>query len=366
VNGLKAFFDQRSAFILAYPEFQNEAPVISEVKQKQEGAHSTANEDVTVTVQAAHPDGLQALNLFYSPGLAGEFLKLTMNDNGQDGDEIAMDGIYSVTIPGQGAGSFVRYYIQAAAADDVHTQCFMPAMAAYDVFIYKVRPLESDYAQTIVINELMASNSSVMYDEAEEADDWVELYNTSSESVSLEGFHLSDNASNLNKWMLPDTLIAPESYLVIWTDDDEEQGTMHASFKLASAGEELILMDSDSAIVDRIIFPEQDSDVSFDRMPNGTGDFVQMPASFLAENTLTWTDVAESSEARKFKIYPNPADEVLFIRANDSFRKDINIFSISGSLIKKQAYSEQIDISWLEPGLYIIKCGLMSVKVVVN
>ena len=51
----------------------------------------------------------------------------------------------------------------------------------------------------IVINEIMASNDSVVMDEFNEFDDWIEIYNNGSETVDLEGFHLSDDISNYEK-----------------------------------------------------------------------------------------------------------------------------------------------------------------------
>ncbi len=48
------------------------------------------------------------------------------------------------------------------------------------------------FSQNVVINEIMSSNSSALFDEFGETPDWIELYNTSSEVVNLENYSLSD------------------------------------------------------------------------------------------------------------------------------------------------------------------------------
>lgn len=71
-------------------------------------------------------------------------------------------------------------------------------------------------AQTLVINEFMASNSSTITDEDGEYSDWIELYNAGSASVNLQGYGLSDNANNPFKWVFPDVTIAQGQHLLIW------------------------------------------------------------------------------------------------------------------------------------------------------
>lgn len=49
-------------------------------------------------------------------------------------------------------------------------------------------------AQALVINEFMSKNQTVLTDFEGDTPDWIELYNPNSESLSLTGFKLSDNA----------------------------------------------------------------------------------------------------------------------------------------------------------------------------
>ena len=58
-------------------------------------------------------------------------------------------------------------------------------------------------AQTLVINELMASNDSTIQDPEGQNEDWVEIYNGGSEVLDLAGFFLTDDSSRPTKWQFP-------------------------------------------------------------------------------------------------------------------------------------------------------------------
>jgi len=67
----------------------------------------------------------------------------------------------------------------------------------------------------IVINEVSVGNSTVLQDEDGDFPDWIELYNNSASSVDLMNYGISDETSNLYKWIFPSTSIAANSYLTI-------------------------------------------------------------------------------------------------------------------------------------------------------
>ena len=55
------------------------------------------------------------------------------------------------------------------------------------------------FSQSLVIAEFMASNQSSIRDEDGDHEDWIELLNQSTDTINLEGWFLTDNATNLNK-----------------------------------------------------------------------------------------------------------------------------------------------------------------------
>ena len=60
-------------------------------------------------------------------------------------------------------------------------------------------------------------------DEYGEYDDWIEIYNKGSNSINLNNYYLSDDISNLTKYIFPDYILGPNEYFIVWADDDEEE-----------------------------------------------------------------------------------------------------------------------------------------------
>jgi len=138
---------------------------------------------------------------------------------------------------------------------------------------------------TIVINELMPVNSSVVADQNGEFDDWIELFNKSSVPVNLSGYFLTDSKKNLLKWKLPaGTSIAANGYLIVWADGDTTQSGLHTNFKLSSLGENVLLLKPDHTIIDKVEYPGQTIQLSYSRRPNGTGTFIWQAPTFNASN----------------------------------------------------------------------------------
>lgn len=71
-------------------------------------------------------------------------------------------------------------------------------------------------AQTIIINEIMSANESVLADHDGDFSDWIELYNTSNGIVNVAGYSLSDDINDLDKWTFPHYLIAPDNFRVVF------------------------------------------------------------------------------------------------------------------------------------------------------
>ena len=118
--------------------------------------------------------------------------------------------------------------------------------------------------EDLILNEMMAGNDSTIADGEGEYDDWIEIVNTGTSDISLSGFSLTDDMAFPGQYSFPDTVIEPGEYMIIWADNDTEQGALHTPFKLDGDGEEVYLMQG-SVIVDWISYPDIDDDVSWGR-----------------------------------------------------------------------------------------------------
>ena len=71
-------------------------------------------------------------------------------------------------------------------------------------------------AQEVVISEFLASNVSGLTDEDGENSDWIELSNLSGGTIDLDGWSLTDNADDLQRWVIPEVILAPGEKLVVF------------------------------------------------------------------------------------------------------------------------------------------------------
>ena len=64
--------------------------------------------------------------------------------------------------------------------------------------------------------------------------DWIEIHNPDGSEVDLDGYFLTDKASNLDKWRIPAVTIPAGGYLVIFASDKDRSNPeveLHTSFK---------------------------------------------------------------------------------------------------------------------------------------
>ncbi|MBK7379893.1 MAG: CotH kinase family protein [Ignavibacteriales bacterium] len=72
------------------------------------------------------------------------------------------------------------------------------------------------FSQNIFINELMPSNSVTIKDEDGEFSDWIELYNSSVDTISLLNYGLSDDSTDKFKWVFPEVQLIPQDYIYLF------------------------------------------------------------------------------------------------------------------------------------------------------
>jgi hypothetical protein len=227
----------------------------------------------------------------------------------------------------------------------------------------------------VLINEVMAKNSSGLTDEQGEYEDWIELYNSGSEAINLAGLFLSDTMPAYRPWQIPCgypqyTTIMPGSYLVFFADNDTVQGVMHAGFKLDRDGDDIALLQAsgkDTIIIDQLSFGRQSENISLGRYPDGSTVFEFMPlptpgaANYMEpDNTAIHSPTSPDSE---ITVYPVPASGDVFIKFNRNFSSDsepvrIRIYSSTGKLVSETEHPASgiigLSIEGQPEGLYLL------------
>ena len=127
----------------------------------------------------------------------------------------------------------------------------------------------------IRINEIQSDNESTVMDPQGDFDDWIEIHNAGPTAVDLSGWALSDDPATPLEWIFTTSAVVPAGgYLIVWADEDEGDGPLHAGFKLNNAGEVVVLSDDTGTLVDTSPAVPLGDDESLGRVPDSTGSWL--------------------------------------------------------------------------------------------
>jgi len=201
-------------------------------------------------------------------------------------------------------------------------------------------------ADAIRINEILCENFSFNTDEFGEYDDWVEITNTSNETVLLNGYYLTDDSTNWNKFILPNVSIPANSYMVFWMDKDPETGNFHSTFNL-SQGETISLIkliDNVPRFVDSITLDSCYNDVSFARNETTNQWFFSNPPTPATYNYIL-TNISDQT-TEPLRMY----NGIIQLHHPGNIR----IIDISGRVVAQCRNCSDISLHGISTGYYIL------------
>jgi len=170
-------------------------------------------------------------------------------------------------------------------------------------------------AVTLMINELMASNGGSVRDPSGDSDDWIEIYNYGSDAVDIGGMCLTDDLDSPTAWRIADdepdeTTIPAKGYLLIWADNETNEGTLHANFRLGAGGEQIALFAADGrTLIDSVTFGLQTADRSYGRLPDGTDNWQVMETPTPAASNGGGASAVVINEIMYHPYHPVPGAE---------------------------------------------------------
>jgi hypothetical protein len=117
----------------------------------------------------------------------------------------------------------------------------------------------------VVINEFLAINNDGITDQDGHHSDWIELKNTDSTPVSINGWYLADG---VDQWQIPNITLEAGQHLVIFASNKDRAVAgqeLHTNFELDGDGESLKLLMTDGTTVVHGYdpYPEQLANVSY-------------------------------------------------------------------------------------------------------
>ena len=129
----------------------------------------------------------------------------------------------------------------------------------------------------LVISEVMTANRSTLLNRDGQLCDWVELYNSGNENISLAELYISNDLGDRMKWQLPDITLAPgERTLVRCSGSTAPDG--EANFALSRSGCTVVVSGAVGNVIDQVEVPRLEEDRTWALQSNGTYTVCDKPS----------------------------------------------------------------------------------------
>src|SRR6185503_13398661 len=182
------------------------------------------------------------------------------------------------------------------------------------------------------LNEIQPDNVHGATDHAGHVEPWVELFNEGPTPVSLAGFYLTADLTNLTQWAFPaNATIGAGEFLVVWLDGATNETTtteLHANFSIPrDTGAVALVTFPGPAVLDYVRYSAVTTDNSFGDFPDGnplhrrvfiqatpggtnnasTAPYAIYINEWMADNESILADPADGDYEDWFELYnPNP------------------------------------------------------------
>ena len=130
----------------------------------------------------------------------------------------------------------------------------------------------------VYINEVMSNNQNTVIDNDDNYSDWIEIYNSGTSAINLQGYFLSDDPDSMSKWRIPNITIQPGSFFIFWCSSKNDGSVVnpHTNFSLSSHNENIFLSDPAGSIIDNVPIGNLVADKSIGRLPDGSSNLVYL------------------------------------------------------------------------------------------
>ncbi|MDP4278468.1 MAG: T9SS type A sorting domain-containing protein, partial [Bacteroidota bacterium] len=161
------------------------------------------------------------------------------------------------------------------------------------------------------------------------------------------------------------TVIPVKGRLIVWADNQSEQGPLHIGLKLDKDGESVTLSRKDGSgslmLVDSVSFPAMVSNMSYARLPDGGSDWViQAPTWNTANQPMSLVQPSGSPVL----VYPTLVSTSFYVLNASGLT--LTIFDLTGKMLCKISCTsdrQEISTGMLSQGLYLVKIGNQTIKI---
>ncbi len=350
--GLKPFFTARNKSIEQQILNNNIIPVLIREKHIPEFA-STSN-ILKFAITSYDDETPLTVKIHFSYDLNSGFIAATLFDDGLHDDGAASDGIWGIQLPAHPMVDTLLFYYSASSASNQVTR--------YPSIGNLILPIGVKSNLKLRINELMAKNTSIIMDELNEYDDWLEIYNEGNFGITLNSVYLSNSMTMPTKFQLPNEIILPKSFKLFWCDNQTIQGAYHTNFKLSANNEWIGLFENNGLLIDSVRYTSLGNDVSLGRTSDGIGPFALLNnrTPGYSNNGFSY-GIISPEEAKTYTVYPNPAKKAIRIQASfNTTKENFRIYNLLGTQIMEGEITEKetiVPLFLIPEGVYILQCG---------
>ena len=245
--------------------------------------------------------------------------------------------IHSASVPI--LNSDVSFSMQADGVTFAQTQEYSPGFENTQEGFLAYRNANAVTEGAIRINEVMADAKTGILDEDGELSDWIELYNTTDRTLSLDGFALSDKESDPLKWRFPkEAVIAPHGYYLVFCSGKDRilaaDRIPHTNFRISAERETVILSDSRGRQIDRAYIDNLPMDFSYGRDDSGNWTTFQTATPRYPNNG------AGAAQAEKDLMAANPTKVYIseIMSSSDDLNDWVELYNASTQTVYLEGY----------------------------
>jgi Na+-transporting methylmalonyl-CoA/oxaloacetate decarboxylase gamma subunit len=161
---------------------------------------------------------------------------------------------------------------------------FLAGIAVLLLIVTGTRVANAQNAGDLRFNEILVLNDSSAVDDFGVHSAWIEIFNSSYNTVNIGGCFLTDDLSNPTKYWIPTgdpvTKIPSRNYMLFWADNHPTRGIFHLNFNLKEAKTIALFNADGKTLIDKVELPsDHKPDVTYGKPKNESTEWVYLEKS---------------------------------------------------------------------------------------
>lgn len=190
---------------------------------------------------------------------------ITFSSTNENAAVVDEDGLVTARHPG-----ITTITAKSTSYPDVYARCIITVEA------------NEVTSNAVIINEIQQSNLDMFLDPSFNFGGWVELYNATDRTATLDGLFISDDAADLKKMALYSSFhgaVPAHGFLTLWFDHFSRWAPKMMNFKLDTDGGNLYISNEAGTILSQMAYPPAITRTSYARTTDGgsTWNYTDQP-----------------------------------------------------------------------------------------